>query len=115
MPPAIQLEFPRLHRELSETMQPILDSRCRIVFVDEVCFTKSTYLKRAYSSKGCNIEIDQTALYGGYWSAIAAISTANVVESVKVKKGAVNHKDFVAFLSSLRKRLKSDQAYIFMD
>ena len=52
MPEAISLNFPKLHQELNKTMAKAIKSKKKIVFLDEVNFTKNTLLKRAYSAKG---------------------------------------------------------------
>lgn len=52
MPDNIKMNFPELHAELKKTMAKVLKTKNKIVFLDEVNFTKNTLLKRAYSIKG---------------------------------------------------------------
>ena len=91
MPPAIMMNFAALHAELCQTMKRAIKTGNKIVFLDEVCFTRSTMLSRAYSSKGHRIEVDQAAFYDGFYSVVAAISTANKVEIVHIEACAINN------------------------
>ena len=115
MPDLIKLDFEQLHAQLNERVTSAVETRRKIIFVDEVCFTRSTILKRALSSKGHNICIDQARLNEGFTSVIAAISTDNVVEHIHMEQGGINQYQFCIFLMNLRKKLGPDVTYIFMD
>ena len=115
MPLAISMDFVRLHAELSKTMKRALKTGHRIVFLDEVCFTRSTMQARAYSAKGERIEVDQKAYYDKYYSVVASISTANKVEHLHFEQGAINNVNFRVFLKNLRRKLGDIKVYLFMD
>ena len=96
-------------------MTKVLKTKNKIVFLDEVNFTKNTLLKRAYSAKGQNIEIEQSAIYGGYWSVIAAISTESKIEHLFFRPKAINQDSFCEFLIELKRKLKHEKVPLFMD
>ena len=58
MPPAIRMDFINLHRQLSVEMRRAERTKRKIVYLDEVVFTKTTMLMKAYSSKGTNISVN---------------------------------------------------------
>ena len=79
------MDFSNLHRQLSREMKIAEKTKRKIVFLDEVVFTKSTMVMRAYSSIGQNITVNQAAIYSGYVSVVAAISTDNKVEHLHLE------------------------------
>ena len=86
----VRLNFAQLHADLRQTMIRVQKTKKKIVFLDEVNFTKNTILKKAYSTKGHNISIDQSAIYKGYWSVVAAISTDNKIQHLHFEPKAIN-------------------------
>ena len=57
-----------------EQVQLAIDEKRKIIFGDEVCFTKSSILKLEYSGKRKNITIIDKGSKGGYMCATAGIS-----------------------------------------
>ena len=60
----------------------------KILYLDEVNFTKLAMEKRAWSNRGHNIEIDQRAVYIGYVSVCASISEEGGVEALAIQRKA---------------------------
>lgn len=58
MPYEIVLDFPDLHAKLDLKMRRIEKIKTKIIFLDEVVFTKNTLQKKSYSNKGTNISVD---------------------------------------------------------
>ena len=52
----------------------------KIIYLDEIMFTKRTWLDKAYSHKFTNLAVNQEDIYTGYRSVIAALSEEKGVE-----------------------------------
>ena len=96
-------------------MAKVKNTGWKIVFLDEVNFTKTTLLTNAYSNKGANITVNQKDIYSGYHSVITAISTDNKVEHLFIDKKAINNETYIIFLKQLRRKLRNENVYLFMD
>ena len=73
----------------------------KIIFVDEVVFTRNSCLKLAFSRKHENVTIKMTGSHSGYMSAIAGISYEEGIEMVHIAEGAVKRWDFMIYLKEL--------------
>ena len=60
----------------------------KIIWADEVNFTKHTVQYSTYSNKYLNIEVDQKDLYCGYKSVAAAVSREKGVEAISIQDHA---------------------------
>ena len=96
-------------------MQTALNEKRRIIFIDEVVFTRNSCLKRAYSHKGENATINLSCIPSGYMSVIAGISYERGKELIEIQHNAVNADDFESFLYELSERHQNRKVAIFMD
>ena len=69
-------------------VQKAVDANMKIIWADEVNFTKHTVQYSTYSNKGLNVEVDQKDLYCGYKSVAAAVSREKGVEAISIQDRA---------------------------
>ena len=87
----------------------------KIVYVDEVMFTKHTNRKRDWSSKFNNTTVCQTGCFTGYVAVVAAISKEVGNEVVYTHNGAIDQEEYIKFLRVLRKRNGKRHLVLFAD
>lgn len=91
------------------------DSNIKVVYCDEVMFTKHSNKGRDWSSKGNNTTVAQTDYYTDYMAVVCAISTEIGTEVVYTSKQAINRDSFIDFLRILRRRNGKRRLALFMD
>ena len=64
--------------------------RRKMIYLDEICFTKKALLNKAYSHRFTNIAVNQSRVYTGYHTAIASVSEERGVEYIFVKGSAID-------------------------
>ncbi len=74
---------------LSDIEKAELEDR-KMIYLDEICFTKKALLDKAYSHRFTNIAVNQSKVYTGYHTAIASVSEENGVEYISVKGSAID-------------------------
>ena len=67
----------------------------KIVFLDEINFTKRSIVLREWSRKSSNLTVDQYEVYRGYKSVIASMTSENGLGSISVHSSAIKHEDFI--------------------
>ena len=55
--------FDQERRELIKKLQDARDRGLKIMYLDEICFTKRSFLGRTWSRKNDNVKVDQAQLY----------------------------------------------------
>ena len=60
------------------------EEKRKIVFLDEINFTKRSLSLREWSHKNSNLTVDQRDVYTGYKSVIASMTAANGLGSITV-------------------------------
>ena len=92
----------------------IQDKR-RLIFVDEVVFSRTSLLRRAYSHRGENAVADITVAPAGYMSVIAGISYERGKELIEVQEEAVDANDFSEYIMGLSEMHGNRKVAIFID
>jgi len=87
----------------------------RVVYVDEVVFTKSTIPRVEYAVKGTNQTVDEKDYYYRYFAVVAAISADRGVDAIMVFDRAVTKDTFIAFLNKLRAQTPKQTINVFLD
>ena len=64
--------------------------RRKMIYLDEICFTKKALLNKAYSHRFTNIAVNQSRVYTGYHTAIVSVSEERGVEYIFVKGSAID-------------------------
>jgi hypothetical protein len=87
----------------------------KIVYLDEINFTKRSLSLREWSNRGSNLSVDQKDVYTGYKSVIASMTAENGIGCTTVHSQAINSLDFVYFLQKLRRKHVKRSLALFMD
>ena len=65
-------------------MHEMKKKKVKIIYLDEICFTKKTIQSTAYAAKGKNILVDEMMLYSKPSYVIAAVSQERGVEHILI-------------------------------
>jgi hypothetical protein len=115
MPANTRISFQRNCQKLLETMQRMREENVKIVYLDEINFTKRSISLREWSGKNSNLAIDQKDIMVGYRSVIASITEQEGVGLRQVYSQAITGKDFADYLLKLRARYPRRKLAVFMD
>ena len=87
-----------------------------VVYLDEICFTKQNFPRKALSLRNQNIKVDQHNFYVDYYiAAIVAVSEAKGLVHVRIEYGAVDVDVFLAFLRTLVRKMDSKPFTLYLD
>ena len=98
-PPDKSKDYERLREMACTKLQAAVDNGIRVIYVDEVAFTKKTIQTRDYSNKYENLKLNQMDVNTDYFTAVASISTDGCVEHVLINKGAIDGNAYGRFLN----------------
>ena len=87
----------------------------KIVYLDEVNFTKRSVLIKDWSQKNSNLSVDQTDIYTGYRSVIASMTEENGMSMYSIHSQAITADEFIDFLKKLRAKYVKRPLALFMD
>lgn len=76
--------------KLLSDMENAEQERRKIIYLDEITFTKRALLTKTYSHRYTNIAVNQDRVYTDYLSAIAAVSEEKGVEYIQIKGTAID-------------------------
>ena len=110
-------QWKNFDEDKSEVVDKIREARKegrKIIFLDEICFTKRSFLGTCWSKKYENISVDQKQIYQGYLAVIASCSSQKGIEAFFIHNKAIDHQDFINYLKKLTKQNKVPIA-LFMD
>ena len=107
----IKEEAVKAHEQLTSLRQ----QGYRIIYIDEMCVTKSTIPTHEYSMKNRPIEIDIKCFSKLTTAVLAGISAEKGVEIVMTFDKSVNTDKFFEFLQRLRFECPFDKISLFMD
>ena len=115
LPMRHQAEFENRKRQLKTLMRSLDRKDTKVVYLDEVVFSKQSLAKFEFFPKHVKVGLDENKVYVDYWCAIAAISKDKPVEHKVIVKSAVNEDIFMTFVKELRKKVKTKHLVLFMD
>ena len=87
----------------------------RIVYIDEICFTRTTVPKTEFSLPRENMPADLAHLNEPTLAVLSAISKEKGQEHFKVFDNSVNVAKFKQYLKELRDRNGTDKIALFLD
>ena len=87
----------------------------RIIYLDEINFTKRSIGSKEWSRKNSNLTIDQQDIYVGYKSVIASMSEGEGIGLRQMYSQAITSETFEHFVRTLRRRYHKRPLAIFMD
>ena len=96
-------------------LEQVRKEKRRVVFLDEINFTKRSLLLREYSAKNTNLFVDQKEVYVGYRSVIATMSEEGGVGLIQIFTEAIDADTFLSFLKKLRQKYGRQPLALFMD
>ena len=87
----------------------------RIIYLDEICFTRSSVPKTEYCLQNQNMPADLVHLSEPTLAVLSAISKDKGQEHFKIFKDSVNVNKFKQYLQELRNKSGEDKIALFMD
>ena len=101
-------------KKLAEINAAVAEGR-KILWLDELNFTKRTLQSREWSAKNSNLAIDQEQVYQGYKSVIVTVSRESGLEHYDIYDSAITQEEFADHLQILRKKNGKVPLALFMD
>ena len=96
-------------------VQYAVNASRKLLFIDEVCFTKHTQKTCEWSNKRHNIFIPCESMHVKFHAVIAAISYDVGVEHFVVLDEAANHESFAEFAHVLFKKYEGEEITVVLD
>ena len=87
----------------------------KIVYLDELNFTKKSIALREWSTRNSNLCVAQNDIYVGYRAVIASMTEERGFCFLRVKTEAINGDDFADYLKGLRRKHQKRRLALFMD
>ena len=87
----------------------------RVIYIDEICFTRSMVPKTEYSAKGKNMAADLVHLKEPTLAVLSAISKEKGQEHFMIFDDSVNVTKFKKYLQELRDKNGDDKIALFLD
>ena len=91
------------------------EENAKIVYLDEINFTKRSISLCEWSQKNSNLAIDQKDIMVGYKSVLASITDLEGIGLRQVYSQAITGKDFADYLIKLKTRYPKRKLAVFMD
>lgn len=101
--------------EARDNAQHLSEKGYRVIYIDEICVTKSTIPTHEYSPLKQPIEVDLKFFSNKTIAVLAGISMDKGVEFALTYEKSVNMDKFFNFLKYLRRKYPFDKIAIFMD
>ena len=98
-----------------EGLRQAIKNKAKLIFLDEIVFSKTTLQTQDYSPSYNSFKIDQKKIYTGYLCAIAAISEEDGLVNVKIEDRAVDTYSFGKYLKKLRDKFKNERLAVWLD
>ena len=95
MPVNSQLRFQQNCRDLLTKLEEMQRADKKIIYLDEINFTKRSLCLREWSRKNSNLTVDQEEVYRGYKSVIASMTAENGMGCISVYPKAIKSVDFI--------------------
>ena len=106
MPPSAWENYDHDRRELIANLAQARRERRKVIYLDEICFTKRSFLGVDWSRTNTNLHVDQKQVYQGYRATIAACSAERGIEDIQTFTTAVDNDDFIRYLRLLYRHNK---------
>ena len=87
----------------------------KILYCDEINFTKLSILRQEYSARWTNLGVDQEQIYQGYRSVIVTVSAEQGLEQYDIYDLAIDQQDFIDHLEQLRKKNGTRPLALYLD
>ncbi len=102
MPLAAWANYGERRRELSENLAQARKEGRKLIYLDEIVFSKRSFLGIDWSRTNQHIHVDQQQIYQGYRATIAACSEERGIEHIQTHNQAIDSQDFIRYLRMLK-------------
>ena len=86
-----------------------------MVYLDEVLFTKRTFLNRCYTSRNVHTQVNQNEVMQPYKAVIAAVSAEEGMELFQLQDHPATNKNFPVYIRTLSMMLKHKHFALYLD
>ena len=86
-----------------------------MVYLDEVLFTKRTFLTRCFTGRNVHTQVDQNEVMQPYKAVIAAVSAEEGMEFFQLQDTPATNKNFPIYIKRLSKMLKNKPFALYLD
>ena len=103
MPLAAWENFGVRRQELIANLVQARQEGRKLIYLDEIVFSKRSFLGVDWSRTNQNIHVDQQQIYQGYRATVASCSEERGIEHIQTHNQAINSQDFVRYLRVLNR------------
>ena len=107
--------YESLKLEMRRRLKSAIARKLKIIWVDEIMFTKTTNLSHEWSKRTKNVHVPCEAMGTRYTAVIAAISEGCGFEYIELHDRAIDENLFSAFLYNLHAINKKNKIVVVMD
>ena len=115
VPNHITAKFDNLRQNVLAQLHQARAEGRKLLFLDEVNFTKLAIQKQEWSPRKVNVRVDQKEIYTGYQSVCACINETYGLECIQILNRAWKHPDFIKFIQNIRFENPGVPLAIYMD
>ena len=87
----------------------------KVLYLDEICFTKRSVLMKDWSRANSNLSVDQKDVFTGYVTAIISMTEENGMGQYRIHQKAITSEQFIDYLKDLRSSFRKRGLAIVMD
>jgi transposase len=102
-------------RALTADLEKARQESRKLLFLDEVTFTKLALPNREWSKRHSNLSVEQADVFTGYRSVIACMTESRGMEMLMCQDHAYNAAEFELYLRGLRRRHTTVPLALLMD
>jgi transposase len=103
MPLSAWENFEERRRDLIANLAQAREEGRKVIYLDEIVFSKRSFLGVDWSRANQNLHVDQQQVYQGYRATIAACSEERGIEHIQTANQAINGQDFIGYLRVLKR------------
>ena len=102
-------------KEIMDMMSQAKIENVPLLFLDEVAFTKRTFLTKTWSPRGIHFTVDQAEVYAGFRTSIVTVSPELGVVHISTKEQITDTDRFKPYVKELSDKMGGQPFYLFMD
>ena len=102
-------------RAMTEELEKARREKRKLIFLDEVTFTKLALVNRDWSRRHSNLAVEQADVYQGYRSVLACMTESHGMQVLMCQDHAYDGAEFAAYLKVLRRRYGRTPLALLMD
>ena len=115
LPGRLRADFAQRCQLLLDAIKQVKSEGRKLIYLDEINFTKRSLKMREWASKNTNLSVNQQDVYVGYRSVIASMSEPAGIGLISIYGQAISALEFLGYIKKLRAKSAKQPIALFMD